>query len=71
VVFRQAAGRRGGAFFDGANGLGVDLRNNLSPAFEFDNIGFRVASVVPEPGSLGLLILGLAGMVTRRRRISR
>ncbi len=34
---------------------------------EADTVGFRFA-FIPEPGSLGLLALGLAGMMIRRRR---
>ena len=40
----------------------------VSPGFEGYGIGFRVASDVPEPCSLGLLALGGLGLVRRRKR---
>ena len=49
-------------------------RSSLTPGNEFDDIGFRVASVsaavaaVPEPSSLGLLVIGAMGCVLRRKR---
>ena len=65
-------GVRGGAF-DGSGGgdpLRADNRDSNDPTDEFYTVGFRVASRVPEPGSLALLILGGTGIVARRRRIA-
>ena len=44
--------------------------NGLSPADEFIDIGFRVASItaVPEPSSVGLLVIGAMGCMLRRKR---
>jgi len=44
--------------------------NTTSPAFEVDNlvVGYEVANPVPEPASLALLGLGLAGFGVARRR---
>jgi formylglycine-generating enzyme required for sulfatase activity len=67
-------GRRGGEFVISAAYMRAGFRTSNDPAFEFSSIGFRVASitgVVPEPGSLGLLVLGLAGMTMRRKRAAR
>ncbi|MGB2402453.1 MAG: SUMF1/EgtB/PvdO family nonheme iron enzyme [Akkermansiaceae bacterium] len=47
-------------------------RGSASPTTEADYIGFRVAAlelqVVPEPSSVGLLVIGAMGFVLRRRR---
>jgi formylglycine-generating enzyme required for sulfatase activity len=69
-------GVRSGAFtFGGVGNLSAGTRGYDDPAGEYSTLGFRVASisigVVPEPGSCGLLLLGLAGMTMRRRRVSR
>jgi len=60
---------RGGSLFDL---FGGNLRSSNSlfrgPSLEFDSIGFRVASVVPEPASASLALLGLGGLGLLRRR---
>jgi formylglycine-generating enzyme required for sulfatase activity len=57
---------RGGAWDDGAGfGLGASFRDILIPADEGYHFGFRVASV-PEPSSISLLLIGLAGVASRR-----
>ena len=65
---------RGGDWYGDPFGLQSSDRYDGSPAIEFDFIGFRVASVsaavaaVPEPSSLGLLVIGAMGCVLRRKR---
>jgi formylglycine-generating enzyme len=67
-------GLRGGSFDDtGGSNLHAGGRGSAPPTLEsIPSIGFRVASfsltVIPEPGSLWLLSVALAGMVVRRRR---
>ena len=47
-------------------------RSSFNPGFEVSTIGFRVASVslsvVPEPSSIGMLVIGAMGCVMRRKR---
>jgi len=69
AVSSSSRGLRGGSW--GSNvffGLQSSDRLNLSPAYEDDKLGFRLATSVPEPSSV--LMVGLAGLalVTRRRR---
>ncbi len=47
-------------------GLASTFRGSANPGWESSAHGFRVASEVPEPSSLALLLLG--GMMLRRRR---
>ena len=61
-------GLRGGEWSVGSDGLAAAGRFDFVPAGEGNNIGFRVASIVPEPGSVSLAAIGLLGMLTMRRR---
>ena len=64
----------GGGWYDDANALQSSFRLNFDPGNGLDDVGFRVASVsaavaaVPEPSSLGLLVIGAMGCVLRRKR---
>ena len=51
--------------FDIASFFGAAIRNQENPTVEHSFVGFRVASV-PEPSSLSLLLVGLAGVASRR-----
>jgi len=68
-------GVRGGSFGSfGGYYLQSDVRYFGAPTFEFDSVGFRVASitgVIPEPGSVALLALGAGMAVAVRRRTRR
>lgn len=67
VLFGSCRGLRGGSFGDGDSVLHASYRIYDHPAYEFNYIGFRV-SEVPEPGSALLLLIGCAGLISRRRR---
>lgn len=70
-------GLRGGSWSDGAYGLPSSYRNSdndYHPIEEDYGVGFRVASsfiegdAVPEPASVGLLLLSVGGLVLRRAK---
>jgi len=69
IVSGSGRGGRGGDWGYSANALAASDRGNYGPTNENDFVGFRVASLVPEPGP-GLLgmtaVLALAA--SRRRR---
>ena len=59
-------GLRGGSFYNTYGYLRSGTYFYGAPTGEYDDIGFRV-SQVPEPASMGVLSLGVAGMLVRRR----
>jgi len=54
-------GKRGGNWIAPSDYLAASLRDSGDPTNELYDVGFRVASAVPEPGSL-MMLLGFAGM---------
>ena len=60
-------GLRGGACGYGDSILASSRRGSVAPYGEYDYIGFRVASEVPEPMSVALLSLGSVALLKRRR----
>jgi len=70
VISGSYRGLRGGSWGDFANSLQSSGRFLNVPTFEFDDVGFRVASV-PEPSTAGLVLLVGAGwMVWKRRKFT-
>ena len=59
---------RGGAFFNNSSYLTAGSRLGYAPSDEHLEIGFRVASSVPEPGSAAMLLAGAMGLLLWRRR---
>lgn len=57
-------GIRGGSYCNFGSVLSSSYQKNINPSAEFYDLGFRVASIVPEPCSLVLLTLG--GLMLRR-----
>jgi formylglycine-generating enzyme required for sulfatase activity len=71
VSFSSLRGQRGGSnsdFFYG--GLRASFRRGFVPTFEQFRVGFRVASLIPEPSTLLLLGFGSLAALWRRRRQS-
>ena len=57
-----------GGFWDFSSGdLASSFRYFFSPTDEFGSVGFRVAAV-PEPSGVLLTLIGMMGVVLRRRR---
>ncbi len=61
-------GRRGGSWNNNAANLSASSWINASPATQGGIGGFRIASLVPEPGTGLLVMVGLLGLAAQRRR---
>jgi formylglycine-generating enzyme required for sulfatase activity len=61
---------RGGAWSSLPDGLSASAWGGYDPASEYNYIGFRVASLVPEPGTALLVMTGLLGLAARRKRLA-
>ena len=58
---------RGGTWSVNSGFLGTSIRVSFNPTNEGSNDGFRVASV-PEPSTGLLVLLGLSGLLLKRRK---
>jgi formylglycine-generating enzyme required for sulfatase activity len=58
---------RGGFWIDSSGNLASSFRNGDGPAGEGLNVGFRVAAI-PEPSGVLLTLIGMMGVVLRRKR---
>jgi sulfatase modifying factor 1 len=61
---RRTAGSSWAAGHTGMNATNTLI--GVAPQFENNSIGFRVGSVIPEPGSILLLTIGIIGVTLRR-----
>lgn len=64
-------GFRGGNWSNNAGFLAASRPQATDPAFWSVTFGFRVASLVPEPGTSLLVMIGLAGLAARQERRKR
>ena len=64
----SSRGLRGGSFRFDSLSLLASHRNVLAPTSESNDVGFRVASVIPEPSTLLLAIAAVATLLTVRRK---
>ena len=64
----SSRGRRGGSWSFVDYYMRSSTRVNVGPTNESDIVGFRVASVVPEPSTMALIAFGGAGCLAWRRR---
>jgi sulfatase modifying factor 1 len=71
IVADSFRGIRGGSWFYDASYLDVSPPNVANPSFEYEDLGFRVASLIPEPGTGLLVMMGLLGLAYRQRRQGR
>ena len=58
---------RGGSWNNDSGYLVASIRSNTNPTSEYYGFGFRVASV-PEPSTGLLVVLGLSGLLLKRRK---
>jgi formylglycine-generating enzyme required for sulfatase activity len=65
-MFNLYSVKRGGSFNSPGNLLGSTFRSEDLSHGEFGDVGFRIASIVPEPASL--LLFGLGGLLLRTRK---
>jgi sulfatase modifying factor 1 len=70
AIISSNRGIRGGSWSvrDGFISLSSSGRKNFDESFEIGTLGFRLASVVPEPSSMVLAMLASGVMLVRRKR---
>jgi hypothetical protein len=67
-VFHNAPGARGGSWLEGgSSGSHASSGARTAPIFETNQTGFRVATIVPEPGVVSLSSLAVIGLWRRKR----
>jgi len=67
TLISSSRGFRGGSWFSGVGSLQTLAGGSINPTGEGSTLGFRLASPVPGPGSVALVVLG-APLLARRRR---
>jgi len=70
IISGSSRGRRGGSFFFVPDTLAASFRRDNPPTSEFSLVGFRVASVIPEPSPARNLAIMPRSSSRRRSAIS-
>jgi formylglycine-generating enzyme required for sulfatase activity len=68
VLFSSSRGLRGGSFVSSSYELHASGRYDNDPSVENHLVGFRVASLIPEPSSITLCLAGMLMLMLRRGR---
>ncbi len=68
IISGSNRGVRGGGAFDSPSFLAASLRLDVLPEGEVIDLGFRVASPIPEPSAALLMLGGLLVIARRRKR---
>jgi len=71
IVSGSGRGVRGGYWSDFASFLAALGPNGCGPTGENDNVGFRVASLVPEPGPGWLGMMAVLSLAAWRKRTAK
>ncbi len=69
ILFTSARGIRGGAWSVNRNNMRASVQNAFFKDIEFADIGFRIATVVPETTSLLLTVAALVALAARCRNL--
>jgi len=70
VLYSVSRGVRGGGWVYVGDLLAASHHGHILPTSEYRTIGFRVASIIPEPSTILLGALASMGLLMRRRRLS-
>jgi len=68
-LYFSARALRGGSFL--TNGIRAFYRTGNDPIFEDLDVGFRIATIIPEPSALLLGALACVGLLVQRRCVTR
>jgi formylglycine-generating enzyme len=68
AISGSSRGLRGGSYLNVEDYLRASSRYGGDPSYEFLNAGVRVASIIPEPASATMLLMGAVGLLLWRRR---
>lgn len=68
IVSGSGRGMRGGTDYNDSSDFAVSVWSSGVPTDAGDDVGFRVASLVPEPDASPLALIVLAGLAAQQQR---